>query len=834
MNRIKLSLFMAILAQALPGLGQTIDTSVYGVLAITPGESYISAPVFIPFCSDVVWLEKRAFQLSIQQFLPEDSSINCIPEKARRVYAGTNPKYMRFMRWEADPFDAQYFWTFEYKQDTLCFWRYDLESARLDSFISLVRERTTVDHAIGKAGIWAINHQELVLHDRHTGLIHTRAPKPKEGQIMQLRPWGDDVLVNDRWLFRRSENRYEDFFPLPADMKGCQTHSGMAFFGESCISSTMGGSYEGAEFLISSGSTPIRLPFNKHWSIRRYDLAVNPPLAWFSFPGKVLAFDFSTGDSMVYSGNTGTPLIGNHAGRFLAFESEKGLSFFDKNSRQFGVINRPFGFEVPRNYTSDQRFIYLTYENHWEIIDFSKLESTFQHSIILEEFQAFDQARKTKLEGLPEDFYAQYEAYAGLAQKYQSLNNPKIEAEWPRVSNHLAYLLWQAPDSVLERVATNYHSGRFSPTLSCGIVQALFMYWCRKTELKQALQLLTTPGNEACISEYEGYGDYFMALVRATQHQLDSVEASAALPDERLYATGTIWWGFCSSQMGFGYLWPIEEGLKKPMSCFRELILKYPTSPWADNAVYDTLYFIDYQPQATDDYTPPGNDNTAYKVFTQFLKDYPESDRRPDVLVRLANVIQRGVYDAQHHNIDKEAAADHLYTVETEYPDFAYNSKEYKASLARQNRYQWSNRWIVSLAFDKDIYQKEDSILVTVKLQNRSGSAKTLEPAFLKDWHKGLKLQLSKVVEKGCEGLWGDFPLLPIRAKDTVEPVTVQPRAYYAETFVLKQKSYTKRFYPGSFELESGATYDYYLEFRHEDFSWLWVEAKNRGRILVK
>ncbi len=140
----------------------------------------------------------------------------------------------------------------------------------------------------------------------------------------------------------------------------------------------------------------------------------------------------------------------------------------------------------------------------------------------------------------------------------------------------------------------------------------------------------------------------------------------------------------------------------------------------------------------------------------------------------------------------------------------------------------------ITLAFNQENYRMEDSIFVTVQLQHRSGSPKTLDSDFLRDWHKGLKLQLSKGAEAGCEDLWGDFPLLPIEVQDSSRTVSIQPRDFYTETFMLGRKSYTKRFSPGSFELEMGTSYDYHLEFRHEQFSWLWVEAKNRGKIRVE
>ena len=105
------------------------------------------------------------------------------------------PGYL--LRWTADPFDPNLFWTKEYKEDEripwqnrpqiMILWRYDQRTAQQDSFISLV----SADFTLGKAGVWVNNSKELVLMDRHTGQIIQRAANPfGEGRGMTLQTWG--------------------------------------------------------------------------------------------------------------------------------------------------------------------------------------------------------------------------------------------------------------------------------------------------------------------------------------------------------------------------------------------------------------------------------------------------------------------------------------------------------------------------------------------------------------------------------------------------------------------------------------------------------------------
>ena len=111
---------------------------------------------------------------------------------------------------------------------------------------------------------------------------------------------------------------------------------------------------------------------------------------------------------------------------------------------------------------------------------------------------------------------------------------------------------------------------------------------------------------------------------------------------------------------------------------YRRLIEQYPQSTWTDNARYDMLYFVDYQPCCTDDLTPPGNIRQAYQLFGQFLKDYPDSDRRPDVLLRMAKIIQSGIEDENEQPVSKDSVATYLQIIAREYPDFASTSDDYR------------------------------------------------------------------------------------------------------------------------------------------------------------
>jgi len=815
-----LFLFLALLYQPVISCAQ--NDSLPAVLTIIPESGSTRAPQFSLFCKDRCWLGKQEFDLAERRFVPKDSISSCLPAFAREL------------DWMADPFDTDYFWRYDYQRDSqyqadsLIVWRYDRSTTRLDSFVSLLRGVM----AVGKPGIWVTNHQELVLLDRRTMQVLNRMGNPADGQLMYLRPWGDDVLVTNQWLFHRKTNRYVPFFPLPTDLQDCKSPADIEFVGSAC-SSMVREDGPPSCYLTVPDQRPVKLSFGWRYYPRPCILAVNLPLVWFDFPGKVAAVDVTNGDSLVYAGPTEERLPGDQDGRFLGFQSERGLSFFDKYTCQFRVINKPYGFEAPR-FTSDYRYIYLTYKDHWEIVHFSGLDTSFSRSSVREEYQAFEQEQAALRKNLPEDFYPQYQAYLKLYHRYGNSNNAKITEAWNNAKSGLKYGLYFAADTLMERIAGDYAAGRFDPSVSSEIAEGLFAYWGHTGALQPALQLLQVPENKEHIENNMQSGGWLIDILKNTKHRLDSVQQIKQSPDERLYALGKVWLDYCFNKVGFRYNSDPRRNFEQAYTYFRSLIRQYPNSLWADNAAYDTLYYIDYQPCCTDDETPPGNDSEAYKVFTQFLNDYPTSDRRPDVLLRLANAIQRGVHNERFHRVSEEHAAEYLQIIEAEYPEFARTSEEYRKSIGWLNARAWSGRWEMFVAVNQPVYRISDTIRVNVRIRNKSRTDQTLDTGFLSRWQERLALNLHPVREKGCEELWGDFLLLRENEPVGVEPITLPPGGYYEETFVLSHTSVTKNGYPGKFDLTGSLTYLYYLEYHHPELTWLWMQARTGGSFRIE
>lgn len=799
-------------------------------------------PVFSPFCNDRCWLNEREFDLVSRRFVPKDSA-SCIPVSGQRIWHASYPLAPIPTRlwWKADPYHPNFFWTHEYRQDyqedwmnrvdTLVIWRYDLAKAQQDSFLSIV----TGEINIGKSGIWIQNNKELILLDRLTGKVITRAENPfGPGRGMASQLWGDDLLVSDQLLYNLVRRDFVPFFPLPSEMEGCKSPEKLEIQGELCLSKVR---IEGNVYiyhLIAPGHPPIKLPFTPYYfPYQNHLLAVNPPLAWLCEKDTLIAFDYTNGTFQAYPGSTNTPLFGTHEGRFLGFYSESGLSFFDKYSCQFRVLQLPFGHKTPRNFTSTDQFIILTYEDHWEIIDFSKLDIGFRRSSILEEYNVFEQEWRGQKQSAQEDFYKTYKAYVAIYSRYKNSENPKIKAAQEKFTSMISYPLYVAPDSVMERVAKDFDMGRFDPSVTCKIAQGLLRYFGKNGRLEEAYSLLAILENEPCFNqELEDYGSE-IHLIKGTKHQLDSLAQLNLSADEKLYATGQIWFEFSLKKRWFWYTMDPRRDLEQAYDYFRKLIQQYPNSPWADNAAYALFHYVDYRANTTDDETPNGDDRQAYLSFTQFLKDYPKAEQKPSVLLRLAIVMIRGMSDWDFDPATAAQVAEYLDAIAQEYPEFAKKESGYTKALGDLNWKNWSMRWSLKLAITKDTFRFQDTIQVRLGLRNHTIHNQTLDSNFLLTWREGLRLHLHQIRDKDCDQIWGDFPLIPVQSTNRIHSITLAPGAIYEETFMLAQKSINKNDRPGQFELVRQGTYLYNMSYRHPYLKWLMMYAPG-GRFFIE
>lgn len=785
------------------------------VVAAETGSAY--TPKFSPFYPEICLLSSQSYDLAQKKRVSD----------AAAFFPPDMPAPYRRMGWLPDPAQPEYYWATVQAGPGMTLFRYDRMKARVDSFPGMLNSELVP----GKAGVWLSDHRQLHLIDRHTGRVIRRQANPQPGLLMWLRPWGDDVLVTERRLYLTASDTFVAFATQPADMQDCRPVESLFCLGEACISQV----YDGKRFinfLNTPGNLPLRLPFSLSGNLRERFIAINPPLAWFCFSDRLVSIDCVTGDSVVYTVPVGEAMPGDQSGPFMGFRSERGLCFFDKSACRFTFLDLQYGFEWPRDFHSNRYGALLTFDKHWEIVDCTRLKASFAASNVLDEFRVFEREWNSVRVGLDDkDFYTCYAVWSDLFGRYCRRGNAKIDAYWPNVLNALDYALFKASDSIMERVDADFRAQKLAPEVTRTVAAGLFRYRGQRGEIEAALEMVQVLGEE----EWEPVENYLYlsGVLRSTGKQLDSIADLPLPPDEKLYAEGKIWLEYCPYKRWFRYSYDPRSDYDQAYAFFRELIRRYPDSPRADNAACDTMYFVDYVATTTDDETPDGDPVKAHRTFTQFLQNYPNSEKRPDIMLRLIHLLlRRGGREGDEAITE---ATRYLDSVATEHPEYI-QSAVYKQAEDKLKSQLWLLRWGLSIVPEKTAWAAGDSIRFVVRIVNQSRREQVLSAEFLQNWQEGLQIHISLVHDRDCAPLFGDFPL--IREKNIAAPapaeIKIPPGAFYEERLRMLPASKTRNHAPGSFALEAGKTYLYNLEYRHPQLRWLTMYANGGGRFEVK
>lgn len=790
------------------------------VVSIAAASGSAWNPQHSPFFPEICRLGKQPYDLVRKAWLSDESVI--FPPDMAAPY--------RRMGWLPDAAYPDYYWATVHADSGMTLFRYDRPKARVDSFPGMLNGELIP----GKAGVWFSDHRQLQLIDRHTGRVIRRKANPQPGLLMWLRPWGDDVLVTERRLYVTASDTFIAFVPQPAEVQECRPAEEVFCLGEACISRAYDGNRY-VNFLSTPGNPPLRLPFSLSGSLREHLVALNPPLAWFCFPDRLVSVDCVTGDSVVYPAPVGEAIPGDQSGPFMGFRSERGLCFFDKSACSFSFHSRPWGFERPRDFRSNRYGAILTFENHWETVDCRRLDAAFASSDVLDEFRVFEREWNIMRVGLDgKDFYTCYAVWSDLFGRYGRRGNAKIDAYWPHVLNALDYALFKAGDSIMERVDADFRAQRLAPEVARTVAASFFRYRGSRGEIAAALEMAQVLGDDEFEVASVEYYSYLLGVLRSTKRQLDSLADLKLLPDEKLYAAGKLWLGYCPHKQWFRYSYDPRGNYEQAYTFFRELIRRFPDSPLADNAACDTMYFVDYVATTTDDETPDGDPVKARQTFLQFLSDYPDSEKRPEIMLRLVRLLLRiSGYGGEDANSMMAEAALYMDSVAAKYPAYT-DSIFYKQAEGRLKGQLWQQRWMLGIAPEKTQYTSGDSIRFIIRVINRSRSEQVLPAAFLENWQAGLQLHISLLRDRDCAPLFGDFPLVREKNTAVTGEIKIPSGAFYEERLLMLPASKTRNHYPGSFALEAGSTYLYNLEYRHPQLPWLTMYVNSGGRFDVK
>ena len=391
-----------------------------------------------------------------------------------------------------------------------------------------------------------------------------------------------------------------------------------------------------AFFLITPGGEVYRLPA---WGGMDAVLVQDSVVwAWARFPQRLMHYDMQKRRTSFY------PTYGPEyyyrvtpCGSFLWLWGYNGLLFFDRKNQSFLINSIQTVEQGLRNIECIGDSIFLSFsETKKRLALDSMIENGLPAIEIWDEYVAFEKDRLAlHVESVRHDFYRTIAAHRLLKSQYGASTNPIIQQAFSNGPFGADYALFVAPDSVLLSVENDYKQGRFASDELPAVASGLFDFYGKKGRLEEAL-LLAGNVQYAPIFENEYYGRLY--FLREAKYQLDSIQDAGAPPDETLYAEGQVWLRYCQYS-GWFYDEFAGPNIELASKHFRELLRQYPESRWADNASYDTLTYADYVGEHVEELGRSKRER-AVSAFNQILLDYPETDCRPKILLRLAKLVQ--------------------------------------------------------------------------------------------------------------------------------------------------------------------------------------------------
>lgn len=815
----------------LPGQTDTLPA----VLKVYPqsGEAY--EPIFSPFCADHCWLSGHEFDLSVGRYMSTGEQ-SCLPPLSIRFADGSDPKYVgrEPLRWFQDPYDSRYCWTYDYHRDHISAWENQRDTLFIYRFDRVtqqqkaIRTLTQAEMLIGKSGIWVTSQDGIVLYDKQSGKELAQIKDPFDNNLsLWLHNWGADVVISDRLIYRVKTGKIEPFFPLPSDMEGCKSPEKVEFYHETAISSVNEGNSDLGFYMYVPNRYAIKLPLKSYNHDPLLILTANTDQAWMMQRDTLWSYNLADGSLNAYPMEKCEPMNGVKAdGRFLAFSNEKGLIFFDKYTCEFRVIPMPYGYKKPYSYYSSGSKILLFYfDEHWELVTFNKLDRTFKATDLQIQYDDFAPEIE-RFNALPQAFSPRYEAFIPIKDQYSKFNNQKINEQLAHMASSFSYTLYIAADSVLERVALDFASGKLDTILRCPVTKSLFNYYAQNGALSEIQPLLIN--NAPCVKVIRNNNRPLIEQINRTLYRLDSIAGLSLAPDERLFATGKIWMEYCLTKRWTHFSDPYIY-LEQAFDYYRNLIKKYPDSRWVDNAVYDMMYYIDYYPQDSSDPMPESDQLKAIEAFKQFLIDYPDSDCKPQVLHRMLKSMNRL---ASYHAWPLDEVQAYIDTLNLQYPDYAQKNEVFRIQYFVLNR-RWNERWNLLANVSGDTVSLEKPVKVEIRLINTGKAAELLDTSFLNHWNAGLIMHLSQIVTQGCDSKWGNFPLSPESSAIHRQAIEVPVGGKYSEWFVLGTVSRNLNDGGGHFTPRLGESYEYNIELVPLGVPWL-RSSGNRGHIYFR
>lgn len=316
-------------------------------------------------------------------------------------------------------------------------------------------------------------------------------------------------------------------------------------------------------------------------------------------------------------------------------------------------------------------------------------------------------------------FRSWYNSYKKIQSTFKETTSPRILANLEDIRASSANLL---PDyyKPFDKSVFLYADTITEPEIRLPFINSLIIYAAQKGKMDRAIQLDNQLKLEFPALDTNDFVERQKIEIRYAYQALEALKGSGISEDERLWKTGNIYYRL------FGYIGQETEAsgmvMDYPFSFLTELLKKYPTSPWADNAAY--LSFSYYEGS-----THEGGDNDynleANEEYKKLILKYPDSELIPDIYYRIASLYADygSGYDERKKYL--KMAKKYVDKFYTEYPGHAL-TKEVDQFVSYLDIELDQLEWTLTISANKEKFSPTEPILITYQLTNEGNHAKTI------------------------------------------------------------------------------------------------------------
>lgn len=653
--------------------------------------------------------------------------------------------------------------------------------------------------------VWVASGQDLFRYDRTTGEIKQEKAFP-DMHINSLRLRGDSLIVN-----------YKTYY-LPAT--GTIGAWQAPWVGMDCNRVDRVSEEKG--HVLASVITKDGQRMNYVWTKRdklwnMTNAGVNEVVFWRNeawtctwYCKGLYKIDLNTGEESQF------PLFGdNNHNSTLKWEAansrwiigsffegmDHAMLLFDKKKQRFFYLPSPWG-ESSGIVKMDERNLYLSFPKRFEIVNIDWLA---RKAIPAEQYlQELDFLEKIRPEFRLDDLdYASFRsAHDSLRVRYGHVKKPIVQTMLKQVWDNYAVSAILKDKASIQLAIKDLESGRLKTGEAQTVIEALFKNYGREVDLNRAQKWgeryrTFLKDNQSQSSTSDGYVSERLDAVKRAKFRYDSISRYSLSADARLYAEADILQEYC-----YNSGWFFGEGgcanLSLSYQKWDEIILQYPRSEWADNAMFNKL---DYACLSCGDQWPAD----SAVLWKRILDKYPDTELKPSIWQKMAGIYYYGSeYEEKPIRLKHIKSAKHyLNMLSLNFPtavgtDDVAELKKIIATTVSQLA------WEVTLVSEQKEIHPGAPVRITFFLKNTSDETQRIEIG-----DQNLLFIVNHMPEYGCELLSAPVYESKVPLEKSKREIIVLPGKAYRETLDLTQDNDKVRIgVNGRFDFSQKGMYD--------------------------